>query len=437
VLFVLVRHTWGLSGSPALILLGKDLRPIVNSMSAGVDLFFVLSGVLLSRHFIVSDRRGRPWPRLFPYLLARIGRIGPPYWVTLFLVLVLFTPAFIPEDRVFSANGLRVFVAHIFFAQTAYLPAFGAYPVETPFWTLTLEMCFYLILPVMAWFFLRRRWQLALPTTLLISLAYLWIVRNSADPVVNAWMSYTGRLGLPYDPQGVRFFLSHQFPAFLFHFGVGITVGVLMDVAATAKSGSRALSQRAGGAYALAGLFLLIFVMRRHGWSSLANGYANPLNYMKSSSGSALEYYYLEAIPYAVAFGLIILGVGLGPRWVRAALASPALRFWGIIGYSVYLLHMPLLWKLNSYGFVARVGQPLQHFWLLLGLATILVGTLSTGFFLAVERPSMRAAHRARAWAQSLSPSEPVRLSATGPVPIAVAGDPAEQPGDLVVQEQR
>lgn len=100
VLFVLVRHAWGLSWSPSASIAGVELSRIIVMMSSGVDLFFVLSGVLLSTRFLRADANGKPAPEYLPYIKARILRIGPPYWLVLFLVVLFYTPVFIPQEKV-------------------------------------------------------------------------------------------------------------------------------------------------------------------------------------------------------------------------------------------------------------------------------------------------------------------------------------------------
>ncbi len=123
VLSVFFRHAWGLSGSPVLPFFGTDLRFIMVMLGSGVDLFFVLSGYLLARSFLRARQTGEAAPSYRVYWRARIRRIGPPYWVVLFLVVLLLTGTFIPTERVFSLQGLAIFLAHVGIMQAAYLPS--------------------------------------------------------------------------------------------------------------------------------------------------------------------------------------------------------------------------------------------------------------------------------------------------------------------------
>ena len=221
VVMVFFRHAWGHSGGPRLNLYFIDASAPVAMFSTGVDLFFVLSGFLLARSYLAADFADRPRPSLKRYYVQRILRIGPPYWVTLFLVVFLLTPWLIPRQAIYSAYGAICVLVHVFFGQGVYLPAYGSWTVETPFWTLTSEMIFYLLLPAMIVLFVRRRWLISLPLTLVVSLGWLHGCRYGFSGLVSFLQNHSLYGG--FDPLSVRFFLAHTFPSYLFHFAIGIT----------------------------------------------------------------------------------------------------------------------------------------------------------------------------------------------------------------------
>ncbi|HEX8704167.1 MAG TPA: acyltransferase [Myxococcaceae bacterium] len=400
VLMILLRHAWGLSGAPplgfTLPLLGEvRLTPLMVMFSSGVDLFFVLSGFLLARSYLRADFLSRPPPNLWRYYAQRIVRIGPPYWITLLLVLFLFTPSLIPAERVYSKPGLLMFLVHLVFGQTAFLPAFGWYHIETPFWTLTIEMMFYLALPLMVRAFLRRRWVVSVPLTLALVLGWLYCCRYGFQGLVQLVRDYS-LFGFGEDV--TRFFLSHTFPAHLLHFALGIT---LCNLVVRRELGWRsspafqaATGPRAGLLYLAAGVALTFYWFHRHGQASLTHGWAFPLNYMNAETAASREYYFLEEIPFAISYGLILFGASLAPEWVRRVLSLPALCFFGVVGYSVYLWHMPILYQLNSLPWMAALTDPSRHFWALLAAGTLVTVLVSTGFFIAVERPVTALAKR-------------------------------------------
>ena len=146
VLFIFVRHAWGLSSQPnVMIPIGGhkiNASVYIVMMSSAVDLFFVLSGFLLARQWLVADYTGKPKPSLRRYARTRFWRIAPPYWIILFIVVVLWTPEFIAPRAVWSGHGAAVLAAHAVFAQAAFFPSYGSFSVESPFWTLTVEVIF-------------------------------------------------------------------------------------------------------------------------------------------------------------------------------------------------------------------------------------------------------------------------------------------------------
>lgn len=109
----------------------------------GVDLFFVLSGFLISRPFF--------WGREFswkPYLTRRALRIMPAYLFVLFLVLLGGVPLYsIGHDDL----GWRV-IYHLIFLQD-YFPS----DIVVAFWSLGVEEKFYLLVPVIVPLIIRMR----------------------------------------------------------------------------------------------------------------------------------------------------------------------------------------------------------------------------------------------------------------------------------------
>jgi len=116
--------------------------------SAGVDLFFVLSGYLIYGSLIAN-------PQPFgPFIARRAQRIYPAFLVVL-AVYVALSYMFPGESRIPDAPG----AAALYLAQNVLLMP-GMFPVEpiiTVAWSLSYEMMFYLIVPlIVGWMALRR-----------------------------------------------------------------------------------------------------------------------------------------------------------------------------------------------------------------------------------------------------------------------------------------
>ena len=105
----------------------------------GVDIFFVLSGFVIS----YSIRNATITPGFVGrFALRRSLRLDPPYWVTIALALALAALAqlFLPGAP--PLPSWRVVVAHLFYLQGI----LGYHNIVSVFWTLCLEVQFYLLL---------------------------------------------------------------------------------------------------------------------------------------------------------------------------------------------------------------------------------------------------------------------------------------------------
>jgi peptidoglycan/LPS O-acetylase OafA/YrhL len=123
---------------PLLPVAGWDAAtPLLNGW-IGVDLFFVLSGFLISRHLLgrYADPDGLA---LAPYLAKRALRIVPAYFAMLLIVAAGLVPMFAVRPE---ALGPRV-AYHLLFLQD-YLPA----NIVVTFWSLGVEEKFYLLAPL-------------------------------------------------------------------------------------------------------------------------------------------------------------------------------------------------------------------------------------------------------------------------------------------------
>lgn len=134
---------------------GADTGSLFHRMMARTDffvpVFFALSGFLLWRRhradftgnlFDASQRR-----TVAGYYVKRIGRIMPAYLVLVALVLAVFPVA--------GSPGVAHILANVFLVQI-YVPG-ALLGGLTHLWSLAVEMAFYLVLPLIAAVFGRRR----------------------------------------------------------------------------------------------------------------------------------------------------------------------------------------------------------------------------------------------------------------------------------------
>src|SRR3954447_2039947 len=186
VLAVVVHHAWFVAGMPPLPLdLGFKtvwLGFACQGAALGVDIFFVLSGFLLSLIWHRAALWGSPRPSLARYFLRRFLRIVPPYWFMLLVMGLLMAGATIPWDAIGSSDGVKALAAHFFFVQHLFPSTSGGFAaVNGSLWTLTIEVLFYLTLPLLARAFVGDRWRIGLPLSVAFSLLWIWLSRHHLD----------------------------------------------------------------------------------------------------------------------------------------------------------------------------------------------------------------------------------------------------------------
>lgn len=98
--------------------------------------------------------------------------------------------------------------------------------------------------------------------------------------------------------------------------------------------------------------------------------------------------YYSHDLLDALGFTLILAGILFGGQQIRAAFSILPLRFIGIISYSIYLWHLPLIHLFNSYPSLA-VLNPQTRFALVLYASSGAVLLLAAGSYLTIEKPFM------------------------------------------------
>ncbi len=152
VLFVLAFHFAHLEGGPGAV--ERALLGATGLGWSGVDLFFVLSGFLITG--ILLDAKGTPgYFRAF--YLRRALRIFPLYYAylaVLFWVIPRVVPAAVLDVKPGSQGWLWSYLGNVLFARER---GFGASPYAGHFWSLAVEEQFYLAWPFLVWLLTPRR----------------------------------------------------------------------------------------------------------------------------------------------------------------------------------------------------------------------------------------------------------------------------------------
>lgn len=302
---VLAFHLWQFVGGPRLWLGAEAWGYPAHALAAtgflGVDLFFVLSGFLLGLPFLAAVRGERPWPRLPTYLVRRARRVLPALWAQIALLALLwgaFAGA-VPFD-------LRTALLHATFLQHWVTDPGQVNPV---YWTLPVEWWFYFLLPFAALAFRWVRWWLLLAlvvagVVLFRLQCHAWL----ADGLFGVWSGY-GQIML-LRARFDQFFLGLL--AAWFHLGLPGTRWGRAVAVASAIAGLVALAP----SLALRGD---LFVRADYPW--------------------VLWHYTLTG---ALMASLVYGSAGAVP-WVEKLLANRAMSWLGLVSYSIYLWHYPVL----------------------------------------------------------------------------------------------
>ena len=114
----------------------------VQDLNVGVDVFFVISAVLLYAPFVATHLDGRPHPALRTYANRRILRIFPAYWVALLVIL--------PISPIYGLRGAWQWFSVPLLVYTYRAAGLFANAGLRQGWTLVIEVSFYAFLPLYA-----------------------------------------------------------------------------------------------------------------------------------------------------------------------------------------------------------------------------------------------------------------------------------------------
>lgn len=297
----------------------------------GVDLFFVLSGFLITRILVNT----RDQPHYFRSFYARRAlRILPVFWLTIISVAILY-----------KASAAYVTTCFLFVANLAFL--FGIKNLYLPFWSLCVEEHYYLIWPCVVKL-VRHRVLPWICVAICIGepLLRLYGLRIGADILFVSWYRFDG---LAY----------------------GSLLG-LMSVNMTARD------FRKWGVILMASGVILCAVGRPFGILDRA-----------TPTGAALEFTFSEVL----FLGVLSFSLGLGGRAV-AVLSKGPLLWSGQLSYCLYLINLIVFdqWDEMIRRFApARLEHPTLAYFLVRVTCCVAVSFLIAGLSRKfIEQPVLR-----------------------------------------------
>lgn len=342
VLGVLWAHCWLFTGNPPLRFASglPDVNRLISILGTGVDLFFVISGFCMQWMY-ARKQQSFGWSPYLSFIKLRWLRIAPAYYASVFACacFVLW------KGESLSWTSL---LAHLGFYQNL-VP--GVQVLASPFWSLSTEWHYYLLLPLLVWLAARRGfWSMLIITASgCMALRIYVVTRTNAE-----WW-------LP------------QVPVRLIEFLWGMAVAKLYEQ-------DQPLPTVLKGAV---GIFVACLI-----------AYAGRLLMMKEV---------MQALPFARAFAEPIMTFGYALlMWnvltcetlFQRGLSSPALLLVGRWSYSLYLWHWWPCYFICGWC-VARWGSTAFTHLLSLALSLLVLVPFCAWSYRCLEAPYFRRRHAA------------------------------------------
>ena len=324
---------------------------------AGVDLFFILSGFLLSLPFARATLSYSFRQSLGRYYKRRLLRVFPAYYAQLGIILI-FGGWFVTW-RPLDAPSLMAHATMFF--NMGWNPV---RPLVGLWWTLPVELSFYLILPFLASFMRPGRWLVVLVAGVLLSILYrLWAADHFASAAA-----------------GSVFLAASQLPGYLPEFLLGATAAIIVQFL-DLKSIKRPPAWMVDALFllgvALAITWLLKFLLPNV--SAYWSGHWTMI---------------IAPVAFGLPLSLIVVSLYWGSRIGNLLFANPVIYFLGLISYSLYLWHFVVLQQAEpALGEIYAQLTGVPRFLVSLVLV-VLVSSLSYYLF---ERPFFQLAKRRKA----------------------------------------
>jgi len=264
----------------------------------GVDVFFVISGFVITTKLVEEIDEGKF--SIANFYVRRIRRILPAMVATMLLCCVAACVVFLPDalyDFARSVVATAVFLSNMFFWKNSGYFETGA--LDRPLlhtWSLAIEEQFYIVIPVALFLFVvyARRWTFALFALAAVASLGLSIFLTDKAPTANFFVLPTRAWEL--------------------------LLGVLVALAPWAPTSNRILRE----AIAVAALGLIAFAV---------------LTYSSATPFPGLAAF----VPTFGTAALIYLGKEGEPSFVARALGLRPVVAIGLISYSLYLVHWPII----------------------------------------------------------------------------------------------
>ena len=330
---------------------GAHLPPLLAALARfeTVDVLFLMSAYLLTLSYARAAIHQTEARSARQFLFRRAVRILPLYWVGVTTVWAIRNPA-LPGDWV-------DLVEHLLFLQV--FDRQRIFYTLGPTWSMSLEVMFYLLLVLLAPLAVRacsriaspsRRAALLLGGTVLLG-AIPWVWNSVAFLVVH----------VPFDNWPVYFGPQARFGAF--------AAGMALAVVVAVRDGRPLFS----------GIWPAVLRVTALGVVGVGAVLSGP------DTWGQVVFHDVAALGWLLLMASTVLGAP-GQVWSRM-LSWNLLTWLGLISYSTYMWHEPIMLLLEHVGLIGRSTQSLP-----LSIALVLVASVTVGWvsFHLIERPTSK-----------------------------------------------
>lgn len=352
-------------------------------LSHTLDILFIVSGFVI---YLPTVARSGEFGPVGNFAIRRGARLFPAYWLCLAIALLLLAG--------FGAAGdfpsLKDIGLHVSVLQTPAMLFDGGlelgFGVVPPVWTLSVEVVFYIVLPLVAASYFRRPF---LGLLLAAALVVVWHYIGTNPGLVASW------IGIDLSAEaGSRFetFYASQFPAWAFSLACGMT-GAWIYVRLLARGLSAPQERRVPWVVAAAAV-ALVAVAYFAGREALDDP-ARFLGIFARQSPTI-------SLLYPLVLSVVLVGLAAAPPATRKPFEGRFLRWTGDISYAIYLIHFAFIWFAVSELGLTTDGSVAA---LLVWCAVVYPASFAYAYLSArfVERPVRRWAHRFGRTAQPVS----------------------------------